>query len=279
MLAAAGCLTLAGPAHAQDGMYPAAEWQLRQIGTGDLDWSPAAASVIVDATTLRLTKPDGDTSTSAETANIGLVVTADTEITVDYSLDADADTAAGAVRLFYYDTPDADTLGVAPAGFVAADGSGTMSLPVPAGTAIGTLGLVYDASNSSAGTVTFTDLRVGDTPILFVAPAAPPVEDLDCGDFDTQEEAQEVLDADPSDPHGLDGDGDGVACEHLPSAGKGGSGDRDDSDDAPGAGGSGDRLPVTGAPAGLLAAGALALLGVGGGLFLLARRRRVSFTA
>src|SRR5690606_4852345 len=43
-------------------------------------------------------------------------------------------------------------------------------------------------------------------------------ESLNCSDFDTQEEAQAVLDADPSDPHGLDGDGDGIACEDLPEA-------------------------------------------------------------
>ena len=41
-------------------------------------------------------------------------------------------------------------------------------------------------------------------------------EDLDCADFDTQEEAQAVLEEDLSDPHGLDGDNDGVACETLP---------------------------------------------------------------
>lgn len=48
--------------------------------------------------------------------------------------------------------------------------------------------------------------------------------DLDCKDFATQEEAQAVLDADSSDPNGLDGDGDGVACESLPS-GSGSTGD------------------------------------------------------
>ncbi|GAA4550832.1 excalibur calcium-binding domain-containing protein [Pseudonocardia xishanensis] len=41
-----------------------------------------------------------------------------------------------------------------------------------------------------------------------------------CSDFTYQEDAQEVLDADPSDPHGLDGGSgggpDGVACETLP---------------------------------------------------------------
>ncbi len=58
-------------------------------------------------------------------------------------------------------------------------------------------------------------------------------EDLDCSDFDFQEEAQAVLDADRSDPHRLDGgrDGgsDGVACESLPRRG-GGGGDEDDED-------------------------------------------------
>lgn len=41
-------------------------------------------------------------------------------------------------------------------------------------------------------------------------------EDLDCGNFATQEQAQAVLDSDRSDPNGLDGDNDGIACESLP---------------------------------------------------------------
>jgi hypothetical protein len=47
--------------------------------------------------------------------------------------------------------------------------------------------------------------------------------ELDCADFDSQAEAQEVYDDDPSDPHGLDGPSgegftgeEGVACEDLP---------------------------------------------------------------
>jgi micrococcal nuclease len=39
---------------------------------------------------------------------------------------------------------------------------------------------------------------------------------LDCANFETHEEAQSVLEQDPSDPNYLDGDGDGVACEDLP---------------------------------------------------------------
>jgi micrococcal nuclease len=37
----------------------------------------------------------------------------------------------------------------------------------------------------------------------------------DCGDFDSQEVAQQVLDSESGDPSGLDEDGDGVACESL----------------------------------------------------------------
>lgn len=44
-----------------------------------------------------------------------------------------------------------------------------------------------------------------------------PVDDRDCSDFDTQEEAQAFFERhQPGDPHNLDGDGDGRACESLP---------------------------------------------------------------
>ena len=44
--------------------------------------------------------------------------------------------------------------------------------------------------------------------------AAP--EDLDCIDFTFQEEAQQVFNADPSDPYNLDPNDDGFACSSLP---------------------------------------------------------------
>jgi hypothetical protein len=40
--------------------------------------------------------------------------------------------------------------------------------------------------------------------------------DCNCSDFDTQSQAQTCLNADSSDPFGLDGDDDGEACESLP---------------------------------------------------------------
>lgn len=47
--------------------------------------------------------------------------------------------------------------------------------------------------------------------------------DLDCADFDTREQAQAEYNQDTSDPNNLDDDGDGQACETLPSSSGGGS--------------------------------------------------------
>lgn len=57
-----------------------------------------------------------------------------------------------------------------------------------------------------------------------ILPLADPAhaQDLDCGDFTYQEDAQAFFDTDPSDPHRLDedpGPDDGVACEALPRRG------------------------------------------------------------
>ena len=48
-------------------------------------------------------------------------------------------------------------------------------------------------------------------------------QDLNCSNFQTQQQAQRVLDRDPSDPNGLDRNKNGVACESLPSASSSGS--------------------------------------------------------
>ena len=81
------------------------------------------------------------------------------------------------------------------------------------------------------------------------APAGGNGGDLDCSDFATREEAQEVLDADPSDPNGLDGGGDGTACESLPSGGAASSdGPGDGGGSAAGTGSSGPAA-AEGAPA------------------------------
>ena len=51
------------------------------------------------------------------------------------------------------------------------------------------------------------------TPAPTPAPTSPPAaEDVDCDEV-SDERAQEILDADKSDPHNLDDDNDGIACE------------------------------------------------------------------
>jgi len=47
-------------------------------------------------------------------------------------------------------------------------------------------------------------------------PPVPADGDYNCGDFESQDQAQTVLDSESGDQHGLDRDGDGVACESLP---------------------------------------------------------------
>ncbi|HJQ28933.1 MAG TPA: DUF1524 domain-containing protein [Rubrobacter sp.] len=47
-------------------------------------------------------------------------------------------------------------------------------------------------------------------------PPLPSDGNYDCADFETRAQAMAVLRQDPSDPHYLDGDGDGIPCEDLP---------------------------------------------------------------
>lgn len=57
----------------------------------------------------------------------------------------------------------------------------------------------------------------GSVPLPPFEQSVPRDRDIDCADFKTQREAQAFfLAAGPGDPHGLDEDQDGVACEALP---------------------------------------------------------------
>jgi hypothetical protein len=91
---------------------------------------------------------------------------------------------------------------------------------------------------------------------------------LNCGDFDSQKEAQRELDRDPSDPNNLDADNDGMACDVYDYGDDGGSGPADDqySPETPVDNPNGVRpgttsqMPNTGGPP-YLAVGAVLLLG------------------
>ncbi|MGY1741169.1 MULTISPECIES: excalibur calcium-binding domain-containing protein [unclassified Blastococcus] len=71
--------------------------------------------------------------------------------------------------------------------------------------------------------------------------------DLNCSDFATQQQAQAVLTADPSDPNNLDSDHDGIACESLASGGP--------AEDGTVTGAGASTTQVTTRPAGGVAAG------------------------
>ena len=78
-----------------------------------------------------------------------------------------------------------------------------------------TIGAPADiVAGSQSGSVTCTAASsVDPTP----TPSSTSGDDVfDCSDFAFQDVAQAVLDADPSDPHNLDPDNDGIACESLP---------------------------------------------------------------
>jgi hypothetical protein len=74
---------------------------------------------------------------------------------------------------------------------------------------------------------------------LLAGPAAAQEADLDCKDFGSQAEAQAKYEQDPSDPHRLDADNDGQACEAFPYAQQGGQ-------QQPGGGAAEQGLPFTG---------------------------------
>ena len=96
--------------------------------------------------------------------------------------------------------------------------------------------------------------------------------DLDCADFATQEEAQAVYNQDTSDPHGLDRDNDGIACEALASGGGAGNGDDNGT----------TTLPETGTGTTGAAGTAASLFGAVAGLLLIVGavvRRTASFRA
>src|ERR687894_2774774 len=70
------------------------------------------------------------------------------------------------------------------------------------------------ASASATASAEMTSAPPEDTSVPPDTSSAPDAaQDLDCSDFASQAEAQVTLEHDPSDPHGLDADGDDKACE------------------------------------------------------------------
>jgi hypothetical protein len=73
------------------------------------------------------------------------------------------------------------------------------------------------ASSSASSTATAYSSATADSDASGELSPLPPGGDYDCDDFQTQAQAQQVYNQNPSDPHDLDGSPEnGVACESLP---------------------------------------------------------------
>ena len=218
-----------------------------------LDWGTEVvpsvnSSVTEDA--IVLVKVDGAMSTDASTSNLG---TTGTTLTVDYELSGGATTDAGAIRFFAYDHADANTATVAPTyGPAIADAmSGTLTLDIAGGT-IGTVGVTYDASNVSTGTVTFTNLMLDGEQLAFISECPEPTPTATESPTAT---ASPTSSASPT-PGATEEPSTAPSTEAEPE------------------------LPVTGSNLPVALGGAAVLLGLtGGGLMALARRRRTTFRA
>lgn len=117
---------------------------------------------------------------------------------------------------------------------------------------------------------------------LTLAGVSQAQEDMDCKDFGSQQEAQSTFDQESGDPHNLDADNDGKACEEWTGSGQpshgheGDTGGEDGTEapegsvDAGGGGAAGD--PGSVGPALAVAAG----IGVAAGGTVLARRRHTA---
>lgn len=325
-IAGLGVLLLASPAHAADGHYPAAGWLVQDTAIGlDVDWSDcdpgpvrvgSVLSSIVDASTVELVGTGVAVpphyGTSIETPDLGLDVSTGDTISVDYELVDGASAAAGAIRLFIYDHASADTDCTPPAQFVAApDGptSGTLSITVDFDGTIGTAGMVYDSSNSGVGgSVRFTNLTVGGTPVRFTPypMPIPAVEFEDHCDGILVHLANDV-DATADATFKVSGLDDGpfvLVPGHTPepllvtgseiTVTEEATGqewtytwtepegcEQAGESPAPGVAGGADdggQLPVTGSPLPWIAVGGVALIVLGAGLFAVRRKRGPVFT-
>jgi LPXTG-motif cell wall-anchored protein len=136
----------------------------------EVTFGPApAGSSVVDASTVVLKKPTEGEDPGVEFAAFDLDVDVDTSISVEYALADGATPDAAAVRLFYFTAAGADTVLGSPAGVdhTEAGDPATGTLTILTSGHVGTLGMVYDASNASAGTVTFTNLKIDGNPVSF----------------------------------------------------------------------------------------------------------------
>ena len=74
----------------------------------------------------------------------------------------------------------------------------------------------FDGSAATATETDSSDDSGGSGGSDLPPPSGGSSDPYDCSDFSSQDQAQRVLENTPGDPSGLDGDGNGIACESLP---------------------------------------------------------------
>jgi LPXTG-motif cell wall-anchored protein len=260
-LMAAGLVSLAVPAQAtQTAPDPVcATWKMR--GWDGVAWGGKPPGSWVTKTKAKLVKPpaaNDNVQPGVEFAAFDLDVEApaDNEILVGvkYELGGGASAVAGAIRLFGYAENDANTETDAPdygPAIASSEVGGLLVIKVPAGQKLGTLGVVYDGSNSAKGWVKFGPMTIKNRLVWFTpCPKPTPTPTATATPEPT---ATPTATATP-------GPGSTETPEPTQSA-------------APVPAG----LPVTGSRPWMFALAGLAALGSGVLLFALARRRRVTF--
>lgn len=213
-----------------------AEWQTWDTSTDGTRTLSETSWVMCDKAEVGWSdeNPAASAGSSAENPDLDWDVTGVGSVTVHYQLDETAVPTGGAVRLFLYDKPNADTWAEAPyrMDVVPNDGEAEGILSVVTDSdKIGTIGVVYDSSGNTPGRVMFTNLQIDGVSVPFTddcteqpteTPTEQPTEqpagktsDYSCDDFADRAELNEHLQQYPGDEAELDGDGDGVLCENL----------------------------------------------------------------
>lgn len=170
-------LTLPNQASATEAVPVCVEVQLRSAAGEypEVDFidTPAGASYTEDTATLIKPTEGILPGTEFVALKVDLEFDSSVSLTVDYDLVDGASSAAGAVRVFYYEEQDADTLFDGPKDKAIADGtSGTLT--IPGIDKVGTFGFTYDGSNLAGGKAVFSNLKIGDMKPVFKADCAPP---------------------------------------------------------------------------------------------------------
>jgi LPXTG-motif cell wall-anchored protein len=183
-LMAAGLVAVAAPAAATETQpEPVCEATWKMRGWDGTAWTGKPSGAWITRTKVKLVKPQAaneNVQPGVEFAafDLDIQAPAETEILVGvkYELGNGATVTSGAVRLFGYKAQNADTESVAPdygPAVATSETGSTLVLTIPAGEKLGTLGLVYDGSNSSKGWVKFRQMTIGQRPVWFTACPEP----------------------------------------------------------------------------------------------------------